>query len=82
MHPAVNGCSPHMRAMDDMDLRWPPLHTPPVVTASDARRLQGEVERLTAWLSKIDGGDDPCTDESTLRQWAFEALVLNREVPA
>jgi hypothetical protein len=43
--------------------------------------LEREVERLAGWLRKIDGGDDPCTDEARLRQWAYEALVLNREVP-
>lgn len=47
------------------------------------RRIQGlerEVGRLSDWLSKIDGGDSPCTDESKLRQWAYEALSLGRDV--
>lgn len=35
-----------------------------------------EAERLHAWLKKIEGGDDPCTDESQLRQWAYEAVTL------
>jgi DNA-directed RNA polymerase subunit RPC12/RpoP len=46
-----------------------------------ARRIEGlerEVERLSGWLQKIDGGDNPCQDESKLRQWAYEAVVLNR----
>ena len=42
-------------------------------------RAEAEVARLTAWLQKIDGGDSPCTDESQLRQWAYEALTLGRE---
>lgn len=44
----------------------------------ELRWLRGEVARLTAWLERIDGGDEPCTDESQLRQWAYEALVLRR----
>ncbi|MHC4430184.1 MAG: hypothetical protein ACYS0D_16535 [Planctomycetota bacterium] len=44
--------------------------------------LEAEVERLAGWLREIEGGDSPCTDEGKLRQWAYEALVLNREVPA
>jgi hypothetical protein len=46
------------------------------------RRIQGlerEVERLAGWLRKIDGGDNPCLDESKLRQWAYNAIVLNNE---
>lgn len=45
-------------------------------------RLRAEVERLSKWLQKIDGGDNPCTDEKQLRQWAYEAVTLKREVPA
>jgi hypothetical protein len=32
------------------------------------RELEAEVERLGGWLRKIDGGDNPCLDESKLRQ--------------
>ena len=41
--------------------------------------LEAEVERLDGWLSKIDGGDHPCTDESKLRQWAFQAHCLGHD---
>lgn len=41
--------------------------------------LKTEVERLTAWLQRIDGGDHPCKDAEQLRQWAYEALTLRRE---
>ena len=43
--------------------------------------LQAEVERLTAWLARIDGGDVPCEDAALLRRWAYEGLTLRREVP-
>lgn len=39
-------------------------------------RLHAEVERLTGWLEKIEGGDRPCQDESQLRQWAYAAVTL------
>ena len=38
--------------------------------------LESEIERLSRWLRLIDGGDNPCTSESTLRQWAYEAVTL------
>jgi hypothetical protein len=44
-------------------------------------RLRAEVERLDAWLKHIEGGDSPCQDESTLRQWAYEATVLQHAAP-
>jgi hypothetical protein len=40
-----------------------------------------ETRRLTAWLKRIEGGDRPCTDEFTLRQWAYEALTRGHECP-
>lgn len=40
-----------------------------------------ERDRLAAWLSHIDGGDAPCTDESQLRQWAYEAVTLGHPAP-
>jgi len=48
---------------------------------ADNQRLRAEVERLTAWLRKIDGGDNPCLDEAVLRQWAYDAVTLGREAP-
>lgn len=42
--------------------------------------LRREVERLSAVLQRIDGGDSPCTDEAKLRQWAYEATTLGRDV--
>jgi len=42
--------------------------------------LRAEVERLSAWLVRIDGGDVPCDDAATLRSWAYEAITLGREV--
>lgn len=44
----------------------------------EVARLQAEIVRLSTWLIKIDGGDNPCRDESQLRQWAYEAVVLGR----
>lgn len=41
--------------------------------------LRAEVERLNGWMQKIEGGDTPCKDESRLRQWAYEALILRRQ---
>lgn len=41
-------------------------------------RLEKECERLTWWLARIDGGDHPCRDEGQLRQWAYEAVSLQR----
>jgi len=38
--------------------------------------LEAERDRLRDWLKRIDGGDSPCLDESQLRQWAYEAVVL------
>lgn len=43
--------------------------------------LRREVDRLNNWLAKIDGGDHPCTDESQLRQWAYEAITLMHACP-
>lgn len=42
--------------------------------------LRAKVERLTAWLLRIEGGDNPCEDAAQLRQWAYEAVTLGREV--
>ena len=42
----------------------------------DCRTKDDEIRRLTAWLARIEGGDNPCTDESQLRQWAYEANTL------
>lgn len=42
-------------------------------------RAKAEVDRLHNWLKRIDGGDHPCTDESQLRQWAYEAISLGKE---
>ncbi len=47
--------------------------------AKQSQRLSDEVERLDATLQMIDGGDHPCTDESQLRQWAYEARTLGRD---
>ena len=41
-------------------------------------RLLAEIERLQGVLQRIDGGDHYCTDESKLRQWAYEGLTLGR----
>ena len=46
---------------------------------TDLAAAQLEVERLKAWLLKIDGGDSPCTDQSQLRQWAYEAVTLGKQ---
>ena len=43
-------------------------------------RLQAEVERLSCWLERIDGGDTPCNDPTQLRQWAYEAITLHHPV--
>jgi len=45
---------------------------------SDLERLTDEVERLTEWLERIEGGDRPTDDAATLRRWAYEALTLGR----
>lgn len=37
-----------------------------------------ERERFAGVLERIDGGDNPCTDESKLRQWAYETITLGR----
>lgn len=42
--------------------------------------LEAEHDRLAAWLRRIDGGDSPCLDEGTLRQWAYNAVTL--QMPA
>lgn len=52
------------------------------LAVQERNRLQDEVVRLDGWLAIIDGGDGPCTDESRLRQWAYEARTLRRDVPA
>lgn len=40
-----------------------------------------ERERYRAWLSHIDGGSAPCTNEAQLRQWAYEAVTLGHPAP-
>lgn len=42
--------------------------------------LGDELQRLSGVLARIEGGDHPCTNESLLRQWAYEALTLGRGV--
>lgn len=73
------------------ELLWEPLvlpllrSEPPEPEAAKLRArvgdLTAEVERLNGWLARIDGGDHPCQDESTLRQWAYEARTLHRPCP-
>lgn len=41
--------------------------------AEEVSRLRYERSRLLAWLSKIEGGDNPCDDEFRLRHWAWKA---------
>lgn len=41
-------------------------------------RIAEERDRLLGVLEHICGGDRPCTDESKLRQWAYEAVTLGR----
>lgn len=55
----------------------------PRLNGSPKRIQDGEEDnrRLRAWLEHIVGGDSPCTDESQLRQWAYEAIVLQRPAP-
>ena len=48
--------------------------------SDEATRTDAEISRLRDVLEHIAGGDNPCTDESKLRQWAYEALVLGRSV--
>ena len=50
-------------------------------TLGELLAAQLEAKRLKAWLAKIEGGDNPSKDESELREWAYEALVLGHEVP-
>jgi hypothetical protein len=70
---------------DEEDLEVDELHMEAEALAKlkevlGAGALEREVERLSDWLHKIDGGDNPCQDESKLRQWAYEALTLNKTV--
>lgn len=46
---------------------------------AECARLRKEVKRQQAWLSRIDGGDEPCDDAAQLRQWAYEANTLGWE---
>jgi hypothetical protein len=48
---------------------------------AEVQRLRVEANRLAGWLKLIDGGDNPCTDESQLRQWAYDAITLGKEAP-
>lgn len=41
----------------------------------EVTRLRAEVERLGAWIDRINGGDAPCPDATQLRRWAFEAQM-------
>jgi len=51
------------------------------VAAARIDELEAEIERLSGWLSKIDGGDCPCCDEKQLRQWAYNAITLRHGAP-
>lgn len=42
--------------------------------------LAKEVDRLRGWLVKIEGGDNPCENADLLRDWAYRAITLCREV--
>jgi hypothetical protein len=48
--------------------------------AADLPKVRADRDRLSAWLSRIEGGDNPCDDAATLRRWAYEAVTLGREV--
>ncbi len=39
-----------------------------------AEAFADEIERLTGWLTLIDGGDNPMEDPVLLRRFAFKAL--------
>ena len=56
--------------------------TEPAMVPVDRKRLaalEAENRRLKDWLLKIEGGDNPCTDERVLRQWAYNAVTLGHE---
>lgn len=66
-----------------------PMYRPVVVLSvamlhnllQERDRLLKECDRLAAWLKHIEGGDNPCLDESQLRQWAYEATTLGHDSP-
>jgi hypothetical protein len=56
-----------------------PSHWLPWDNLFQYNKLKSEVERLSKWLEKIEGGDSPCTDEAQLRQWAYSAVTLSHK---
>lgn len=48
---------------------------------AEVERQDAEIERLRSWLQAIEGGQAPITDESALRQMAYDAIVLGHRVP-
>lgn len=38
------------------------------------KELEAKIDRLEAWLMRIDGGDNPCMDTGQLLEWAMRAL--------
>jgi len=67
-------------------IRCAPLLPPPgdvevAVLAREMLAAMDEIDRLTTWLERIDGGDVPCNDADTLRLWAYEALTLWKVAP-
>jgi len=51
----------------------PALHATCLHLHAEVARLTAERERLLAWLSKIEGGDNPSGGVEDLRQWAWKA---------
>lgn len=47
---------------------------------AEIAELKENVARLEAWLSRIEGGDNPCDDPRQLREWAWRA-GMRQEVP-
>ncbi len=60
-------------ASKELLLAAPDLRADLLTLHAEVERLRAERERLLAWLSRIEGGDNPTAHADTRRHWAWSA---------
>lgn len=48
---------------------------------AELERIGTDRARLQGWLARIEGGDNPTEDATTLRRWAYQGGTLGHELP-
>ena len=65
-------------AVDEMPRLIGELSVERDAVAAKCGELRDDRDRLLGVLQRIEGGDAPCQDEALLRQWAYDAITLDR----